>query len=54
MIFIKSRYFTFFFMLVLLTSGFPFNANNDGGILPTVNAQVKSNGNKKLFFKTIK
>ena len=47
--FIKSRYFAFFFMLVLLTSGFPLNANNDGGILPTADAQVKENGNKIFF-----
>jgi hypothetical protein len=49
MIFIKSRYFAFFFMLVLLTSGFPLNTNNDGGILPTADAQVKENGNKIFF-----
>ena len=49
MAFIKSRYFAFFFMLVLLTSGFPLNANNDGGILPTADAQVKENGNKIFF-----
>ena len=49
--FVKSRYFAFFFMLVLLTSGFPLNANNDGGILPTADAavQTKENGNKIFF-----
>jgi hypothetical protein len=46
---IKGKYFAFFFMLVLLTSGFPLNANNDGGILPTADAQVKENGNKIFF-----
>ena len=51
MMFLKSRYFAFFFMLVLLTSGFPLNANNDGGILPTADAavQTKENGNKIFF-----
>ena len=49
MVFIKSRYFTFFFMLVLLTSGFPLNTNNDGGILPTADAQTTDNGNKIFF-----
>ena len=46
--FIKAKYFAFFFMLVLLTSGFPLNANNDGDILPTADAVVKApnNGNK--------
>jgi len=49
--FVKSRYFAFFFMLVLLTSGFPLNSNNDGGILPTADAavQTKENGNKIFF-----
>ena len=49
--FVKSRYFAFFFMLVLLTSGFPLNTNNDGGILPTADAavQTKENGNKIFF-----
>ena len=36
-------------MLVLLTSGFPLNANNDGGILPTADAKVPDNGNKIFF-----
>ena len=36
-------------MLVLLTSGFPLNANTNGDILPTADAQVKSNGNKIFF-----
>ena len=36
-------------MLVLLTSGFPLNANNDGGILPTADAQTTDNGNKIFF-----
>ena len=38
-------------MLVLLTSGFPLNANNDGDILPTADAavQTKDNGNKIFF-----
>ena len=51
MMFLKSRYFAFFFMLVLLTSGFPLNSNNDGGILPTADAavQTKENGNKIFF-----
>ena len=47
--FIKAKYFAFFFMLVLLTSGFPLNANTNGDILPTADAQVKSNGNKIFF-----
>jgi hypothetical protein len=46
---LKAKYFAFFFMLVLFTSGFPLNANNDGGILPTADAQVKENGNKIFF-----
>ena len=38
-------------MLVLLTSGFPLNANNDEDILPTADAavQTKDNGNKIFF-----
>ena len=38
-------------MLVLLTSGVPLNANNDGDILPTADAAVKAtdNGNKIFF-----
>ena len=49
--FIKAKYFAFFFMLVLLTSGFPLNANNDEDILPTADAavQTKDNGNKIFF-----
>ncbi len=49
--FIKAKYCVPFFMLVLLTSGFPLNANNDGEILPTVDAavQTKDNGNKIFF-----
>ena len=48
---IKAKYFVPFFMLVLLTSGFPLNANNDGDILPTADAvvQTKDNGNKIFF-----
>jgi hypothetical protein len=45
----KDKYFAFFFMLVLFTSGFPLNANNDGNILPTADAQVSDNGNKIFF-----
>jgi len=49
--FIKAKYFAFFFMLVLLTSGFPLNANNDGDILPTADATVKAaNNGHKIFF----
>ena len=49
--FIKAKYFAFFFMLVLLTSGFPLNANNDGDILPTADAAVKApNNGNKIFF----
>ena len=33
-----------------ITYGLALNGNNDGGILPTADAQVKSNGNKKIFF----
>jgi len=46
--FIKAKYFAFFFMLVLLTSGFPLNANNDGDMLPTADATVVDN--YKIFF----
>ena len=46
---LKAKYFAFFFMLVLFTSGFPLNANNDGGILPTADAQTTDNGNKIFF-----
>jgi len=46
---LKAKYFAFFFMLVLFTSGFPLNANNDGGILPTADAQTTGNGNKIFF-----
>ena len=38
--FLKAKYCVPFFMLVLLTSGVPLNANNDGEILPTANAAV--------------
>jgi len=49
--FIKAKYFVPFFMLVLLTSGFPLNANNDGDILPTADAAVKApNNGNKIFF----
>ena len=47
--FIKAKYFAFFFMLVLLTSGFPLNANTDDNILPTADAKVPDNGNKIFF-----
>ena len=49
--FFKAKYCVPFFMLVLLTSGFPLNANNDGEILPTADAAVKTkdNGNKIFF-----
>jgi len=47
--FLKAKYCVPFFMLVLLTSGVPLNANNDGDILPTVNAQTIDNGNKIFF-----
>jgi hypothetical protein len=46
--FIKAKYFAFFFMLVLLTSGVPLNANNDGEILPT--ADAKTQDGIKIFF----
>jgi len=49
--FIKAKYFVPFFMLVLLTSGFPLNANYDGDILPTADAVVKApNNGNKIFF----
>jgi hypothetical protein len=50
--FIKAKYFAFFFMLVLLTSGIPFNANNDGEILPTADAAGigSPNNGHKIFF----
>ena len=48
--FLKAKYCVPFFMLVLLTSGVPLNANNDGDILPTVNAQTIDNGNKKQYY----
>ena len=47
--FIKAKYCVPFFMLVLLTSGVPLNANNDGEILPTADAQRIDNGNKIFF-----
>ena len=48
---IKAKYFVPFFMLVLLTSGFPLNSNNDGDILPTADAVVKApNNGNKIFF----
>ena len=49
--FLKAKYCVPFFMLVLLTSGVPLNANNDGDILPTADAavQTKDNGNKIFF-----
>ena len=38
-------------MLVLLTSGFPLNSNNNGDILPTADAVVKApNNGNKIFF----
>ena len=48
---IKGKYFAFFFMLVLLTSGFPLNASSDGDMMPTADAavQTKDNGNKIFF-----
>ena len=49
--FIKAKYFVPVFMLVLLTSGVPLNANNDGDILPTADAVVKApNNGNKIFF----
>jgi len=49
--FIKAKYFVPVFMLVLLTSGVPLNASNDGDILPIADAavQTKNNGNKIFF-----
>jgi len=47
--FLKAKYCVPFFMLVLLTSGVPLNANNDGEILPTADAQRLDNGNKIFF-----
>ena len=49
--FLKAKYCVPFFMLVLLTSGVPLNANNDGDILPIADAavQTKDNGNKIFF-----
>ena len=47
--FLKAKYCVPFFMLVLLTSGVPLNANNDGDILPTADAQRLDNGNKIFF-----
>ena len=49
--FLKAKYFVPVFMLVLLTSGVPLNANNDGDILPIADAavQTKDNGNKIFF-----
>ena len=47
----KAKYFAFFFMLVLLTSGFPLNASYDGNIIPTADAAVQTTGNgNKIFF----
>ena len=49
--FLKAKYCVPFFMLVLLTSGVPLNANNDGEILPTADAAVKApNNGHKIFF----
>ena len=49
--FIKAKYFAFFFMLVLLTSGFPLSANINENILPTADAAVKApNNGNKIFF----
>ena len=39
--FLKAKYCVPVFMLVLLTSGVPLNANNDGDILPIADAVVK-------------
>ena len=49
--FLKAKYCVPIFMLVLLTSGVPLNANNDGDILPIADAavQTKDNGNKIFF-----
>ena len=47
----KAKYFAFFFMLVLLTSGFPLNASYSGDIMPTADAEVQTTGNgNKIFF----
>ena len=46
---IKGKYFAFFFMIVLLASGVPLNANTDENILPTADATVPDNGNKIFF-----
>ena len=49
--FLKAKYCVPIFMLVLLTSGVPLNANNDGDILPSADAVVKSpNNGNKIFF----
>ena len=49
--FIKAKYCVPFFMLVLLTSGVPLNANNDGDMLPTADAAVGTPDNgHKIFF----
>ena len=49
--FLKAKYCVPFFMLVLLTSGVPLNANNDGEILPTADAAVGTPDNgHKIFF----
>ena len=47
----KAKYFAFFFMLVLFTSGFPLNASSNGDVIPTADAavQTKDNGNKIFF-----
>ncbi len=50
--FLKAKYCVPFFMLVLLTSGVPLNANNDGDILPTADAAGigSPNNGHKIFF----
>ena len=50
--FLKAKYCVPFFMLVLLTSGVPLNANNDGDILPTGDAAGigSPNNGHKIFF----
>ena len=50
--FLKAKYCVPFFMLVLLTSGVPLNANNDGEILPTADAAGigSPNNGHKIFF----
>ena len=47
----KAKYFAFFFMLVLFTSGFPLNASSDVDVIPIADAavQTKDNGNKIFF-----